>query len=282
MASSMPGSRQQHIVLSLLFAIALATSCGERQLGSSGAPKPLEHAALLVEARPSALDVLFVVEREVNEQILNAMVHGFPTLLEALRRPDLGGALPDLRIGVISSDLGVGGYATSWSWCSANGDGAKLQNTPRTSGCTPPADRWIAHREGVHNITGCTKETAACLAEAFGCIAHLSTGCNFEMPLEAMRRALDPARNLNPGFLRPEASLLVIFIAEEDDCSVRREELLDPSKQAWMTFGPSSWRCFQQGIRCDINDRSPGRAKTASQPMTGFIPCRSTSIFWLA
>lgn len=49
-------------------------------------------------------------------------------------------------------------------------------------------------------------------------------GSPYEAPLEAMRRALDPEGNnivriLNEGFLRPDASLAVIFLTDEDDCS---------------------------------------------------------------
>lgn len=53
-------------------------------------------------------------------------------------------------------------------------------------------------------------------------------GTAFEAPLEAMRRALDPegdvgVRLLNRGFLRDDASLAVVFLTDEDDCSRPRE-----------------------------------------------------------
>ncbi len=46
-----------------------------------------------------------------------------------------------------------------------------------------------------------------------------NTGCEFEQPLEAMRRALDPF--VNPGFIRQGAMLAVVFLATEDDWLVR-------------------------------------------------------------
>ena len=54
-----------------------------------------------------------------------------------------------------------------------------------------------------------------------------ATGCGFEQHLLAMRRALEnnPA---NAGFLRDNAFLAVIFIADEDDCTFAKSAMLGP------------------------------------------------------
>ena len=77
-----------------------------------------------------------------------------------------------------------------------------------------------------------------------------SGGCGFEMHLGAMRRALDnPA---NGGFIRPNAYLAVIFIADEDDCSLK-------SDQGQAFFGQpnltniQSYGCFKLSTICDDN-----------------------------
>jgi hypothetical protein len=61
----------------------------------------------------------------------------------------------------------------------------------------------------------------------------------------------------NGGFLRPEASLGVIVLTDEDDCSVPpTATLFDPG--ASDALGPlTSYRCFQFGMLCDGAD--PGR-----------------------
>jgi hypothetical protein len=62
------------------------------------------------------------------------------------------------------------------------------------------------------------------VAGAFSCIAQLGPdGCGYEQSLEAMYRALDPA--VNPGFIRDDAALAVLFITDEDDCSARDTSL---------------------------------------------------------
>jgi hypothetical protein len=82
-------------------------------------------------------------------------------------------------------------------------------------------------------------------------------GCGFTQPLEAMRLALD--RNpANVGFLRQDAHLLVVFITDEDDCSVGNAAFWDTEQDSMdAPLGYfSSYRCFEFGVTCDINDRT--------------------------
>jgi hypothetical protein len=93
-----------------------------------------------------------------------------------------------------------------------------------------------------------------------------NTGCEFEQPLEAMRRALDP--DTNPGFIRPDAMLSIVFLTTEDDCSLARGAMLDPNDGS---LGPlSSFRCTEQGVICDgdPDPRRPG-ARTNCRPREG-------------
>jgi hypothetical protein len=71
------------------------------------------------------------------------------------------------------------------------------------------------------------------------------------MHLEAMYRALQPGRN--PGFLRPDAYLAVIIIADEDDCSTADGAMFaDPTAGLTSALGPrTSFRCFEFGVECD-------------------------------
>ncbi|HEU5054996.1 MAG TPA: hypothetical protein VFU21_00665, partial [Kofleriaceae bacterium] len=93
---------------------------------------------------------------------------------------------------------------------------------------------------------------AGTLAEQFGCMAQLGVqGCGFEQHFESMRRALD-GREGNEGFLRPAASLAVLFVADEDDCSAHDRTIFDPSMDdRESVLGElSSFRCFEFGVEC--------------------------------
>jgi hypothetical protein len=91
------------------------------------------------------------------------------------------------------------------------------------------------------------------VSEAFACSAQVGTGgCGFESPLEAARWALDPARKANPGFLRPDSLLALIFVTDEDDCSAKNPKLFDPNQGGLNDpLGPlTSFRCFELGVDC--------------------------------
>jgi len=212
------------------------------------------------------VDILFVIDNSAGtlEKQRN-LSKSFPALIDALRSPRLGGEIPNLHVGLVSTDLGAGDY--NLPGCEvAGGDGGKLLAQPRITGCVPPSQPFIAYVEGVTNIKGPTQDPIQQVKEAFQCIAaDLGTGgCGFEHPLEAARRALDPKLGLNPGFVRDGALLAVLFLTDEDDCSAKKPELFDPSQNGLTDqLGPlTSFRCFEFGIQCDVNDRTkPGPRK---------------------
>lgn len=200
------------------------------------------------------LDLLFVIDQSQsmkNEQ--DALAANFQLLMDQITSSQYG--VPNVHIGVISTNLGVGPYSnlSGLTACGVSGDGAILQNTPRPQDgeteatCTGPRDRFIVDVEGedgqrVRNYDGE-------LAQAFSCVARLGTqGCGFEQQLEAMRRALDGSVPENADFLREDARLAVIFISDEDDCSVRDQEMFDLTK---VTLGrPTDFRCQTHGLTC--------------------------------
>jgi hypothetical protein len=84
----------------------------------------------------------------------------------------------------------------------------------------------------------------------FGTIAKVGAGgCGFEQHLEGVKRALDPNNTPNAQFLRKDAFLAVIIIADEDDCSMQDSTMLAPDNQ---TLGArQSFRCTRFGVLCD-------------------------------
>ena len=204
------------------------------------------------------LDLLFVIDQSLsmqNEQ--DALAANFQLLMDQLVSAEYG--MPNLHIGVISTNLGVGAYSGlgGLGGCGAEGDGAILQSTPRPEAgeteatCTGPSDRYIideAEEDGTRHTNYDQKNQS--LAQTFSCIARLGTqGCGFEQQLEAMRRALDGSVPENDGFLREDARLAIVFVSDEDDCSVRDYEMFNLNKA---TIGqPTDFRCQQHGLTCE-------------------------------
>jgi hypothetical protein len=205
------------------------------------------------------LDVLFVIDTSasmVEEQ--HQLALAFPAFVNAV-----AGTFDNLRVGVISSDLGAGPHALEN--CAPGGSGARLLNTPRTPGCGAPTDPYLEIDQG--RVTNAAETDPGA---AFSCIARLGTnGCGFEQPLEALRLALDGAEpggtGINAGFVRPSAMLAIIVVTDEDDCSAADgAQLFDPNNTDQL--GPlNSFRCFEYGVRCDSGGRAPG-------PRTGCRP----------
>lgn len=100
---------------------------------------------------------------------------------------------------------------------------------------------------------------------AFQCAALVGDrGCGMESPLEGAKRALDGHLAAQSEFRRPNASLAVIFITDEDDCSVqmaRREEAGPPDTDCSTPDPNASWRCFNTDYRC------VARSMQCDQPM---------------
>ena len=218
------------------------------------------------------VDLLFVIDNSGSmEQEQKNLNKNFPALIDALKTNKLGGKLPNVRIGVVSTDLGAGNLYVD-NACVTDGDKGQLFNKSQVAGCTPPKDKWIEYKDtkGVvtTNVPG-SGDPITKVKNAFSCIAALGTdGCGFEQTIMSAKKALDPTANINPGFLRnddackanrEDALLAVVFITDEDDCSAANPQLFDPSQQGLNDpLGPlTSFRCFEFGVSCTC----PGKAK---------------------
>ena len=199
------------------------------------------------------VDVLFVIDNS------NSMAHeqknlanNFYKFIDAIRTTKLGNKIPNVHIGIVSTDLGAGNYNLP-SCETPLGDQGKLQNKAKIAGCTPPTNPWISYLDGKTNVPSSSPDPVVQVKTAFQCIAQLGLyGCGFEQTIQAARRALDPTLNVNPGFFRKDALLAVAFITDEDDCSGSNQKLYDPSQQGLTDpLGPlSSFRCFEFGVKC--------------------------------
>ncbi|MBI5489231.1 MAG: hypothetical protein HY905_17985 [Deltaproteobacteria bacterium] len=201
----------------------------------------------------SKLDIVFMVDNSGSmSQEQAALTERFPELLaELLDPPDTDGdtrpdhaAVDDLNVGVISSDMGVGGYRVSTCSLADVGDNGCFRSTPSpfVPGCAPVYPRFLAR-----NPTNAADYSPETMATDLACIATLGTqGCGFEQQLKAMRAALgvDPATGVcNEGFLRNDSLLALIWVTDEEDCSVRSDhhEMFDAERD---DLGHMNIRCF--------------------------------------
>lgn len=171
------------------------------------------------------LDLLFVIDNspamagrrdqlQAGLRRIAARLHAFP------------GGLPDLHVGVVTTDLGTRGGPGQGA-CAGLGDDGRLRALPGTS------TRFlvdVVQPDGaiLRNYDGDLGDALARLADVG------SAGCAATQPLGAARRAL--SHEANRGFRRDGAHLALIFIAASDDCSFDDPEFLgDPPSPARCT-----------------------------------------------
>lgn len=217
------------------------------------------------------LDLLFIIddsESMKNEQ--DALAEKFQLLMQQIESVEHG--TPNLHIGVVSTNLGGPVYlGDPIGGCEGDGAGGLLQNTPRPQDgeteatCTGPTGAYLIDEVGEDGQRVTNYEGT--LDQAFACIARLGTdGCGLEQQLEAMRRALDGSVPGNEGFLREDARLAVVFVTDEDDCSVQSgaEAFFDLARAD--IGGRTDHRCFTHGVVCD------GSAPTGEGAFESCVP----------
>ena len=244
----------------LLLSLVLP-ACSPPDPGPPDTAPPVERKHVLT-ITPS-MDLLFVIDDSASMlDKQNAFNRAFPSLLAQLQTAD--GGLPNLHMGVVSTDLGTsaagGGTpaptigAIGQGGCAAFGKEGKL-----TVGAATVEGKYLeVNRNGTDNFTGT-------IADAFDAMTKLGGfGCGFEQQLGAMRMALDnnPA---NTGFVRESANLGVVVLSDEDDCSASNPAL-------FAATGPDlgaldSFRCFRHGVECAEDVTTVG-VKTQCKPAT--------------
>jgi hypothetical protein len=237
-----------------LATIGLLTGCPDRTISEVNPEQGrVEFKDIPVNLNRN-VDILFVVDDSGSMADKQAnLKSNFPKFIEVLNT--IQGGLPDVHIGVVTSDVGVNGEddaapgtavgTVGNGGCAGTGKGGNLTVSGAPVTGTFLSDIKQSDGSRVTNYTGD-------LATVFGQMATVgATGCGFEQHLQAMRRALENNPS-NAGFLRADAFLAVIFLADEDDCSMAHSSLLgggDPDP----TLGPKqSFRCTRFGVTCDV------------------------------
>ena len=267
---------------------ALATGLGGPLAGcrfdvTLGDVEPRANRVMVRLAGIDRADILFVVDNSAS------MGDKQRRFADALRDAEpLLHALGSVHVAMVTTDLGAG-TLDEWG-CHGRGDGATLRIRGSGAGADCPSvmrvaaatDDWLDldFNAGTSNVAG------GRIGDALGCLIRAGThGCAFEQPLEAARSALARSRAAQDGFLRDDALLLVVFVTDEDDCSVAGAgSLFDPS--ATMLWGPmSSFRCARAGIRWGLPTMplpgaptggplpmpSPDRLSTSLSPLQRYL-----------
>jgi hypothetical protein len=280
--------------LLVLVGVVIAGCPNSHHATDAGLPDGTDAAPCVPAAATDELDLLFMIDNSnsMAEQQA-ALAEELPRLLRALLTGDRDdridadgdGAADDegddfdpiesLHVGVVTSDMGVGGFnVTSCNDEPNFGDDGVLRSAGNTavSGCMPV---YPSFHEG-----GTSTEVEQ-LARDVGCVALQGTGgCGFEQPLEAVLKAVTPstctdpwcafvmgthghADGANAGFLRSDSTLAVVVLTDEEDCSVADPELFNTAGTRYRG---------ELGLRCWFN---PTALSTTGRIADGLLATRT-------
>ena len=233
----------------LVLAVLASTGCPDRTISAV----PVDQGKVEVKDIPAIpkrdIDILFMIDDSPSMQDeQESLKANFPRMVDVLNSID--GGLPDVQIGVITPNLGTsaldGTQAAPIGGCSGRGDDGVLR---QRDGMTGP--RFL--RDVDDHAGGRQRNYTGTLADAFSDFASVGiTGCGIEQHLGAIERATDGSKPENAGFLRDDAYLAVIVIADEDDCSLQKSSLFDANPRLGAGYGEkTNFRCTSQGVVCD-------------------------------
>jgi hypothetical protein len=240
----------------VLFAIVLAGGCMDRPVAAVHPVQTKVETKDLPSNPDRDVDILFMIDSSGSMLAEQASLQAnFPKFMDVLET--IEGGMPNVHIGVATPDLGQKASDGIGTLPGGGCTGAGLDGVLRTAATIAGAyiiDEQAGPSTRNRNYTGT-------LGEAFAAIASVgSMGCGIEQHLGAVERALtNPA---NAGFLRPEAKLAVIVIADEDDCSLAHKNLFEANLD-----GPIiNYRCTSSGVVCTDNpDMSQPGLRTSCQ-----------------
>jgi hypothetical protein len=199
------------------------------------------------------VDVLFVIDDTAGAGEQANLRQRIPDLIEGLDGLAVAGHPASYHFGVVTSSLGAPGISCGKDL------GAKLQQVGRGAapGCKGPVGANFVRYDQAASTNNLP--AGQDLPTTLGCMLDVGDiGCGFEMTLEAGYRALHDPIPENAGFLRHDALLVIVYLTDEDDCSV------DPASDLFTAnpaYGPlTSFRCTRFGIFCDgalVADAAP-------------------------
>lgn len=210
---------------------------------------------MLIPVRvPLRLDLLVVIDNSPLMQGMQASLASHARSLGNVLN-SMPGGLPDLHLAVISSDMGTGG-GTSAAGCSARGDNGAFF----TGGVLfTDGQAFLNDRQTWGMPSRRTKNYQGSLLDAMSNLFTLpASTCRYAQPLRAISRALFPldgepgsvgnqSGTGKAGFIRDDATLVVLNISANDDCSLAPTFL----SESIANDQAIAFRCFASSIACD-------------------------------
>lgn len=189
-------------------ALVLSSGCLERKSAPIGPNVGYGQAVQIGGGGVSEVDVLFVIDNSgsMSQEQENLAIQ-IPALVRDLASPpdrDRDG-VPDwnpaerLRIGIVTTDVGMGSRAIPRSGCEHGGEDGALRGG---------VFEWTAEDD-----PDAFADRVRATVRGLGI-----TGCAFEQPLEAAARAM--AHAPETGFPSEDGLLALIVVTDEEDCSV--------------------------------------------------------------
>lgn len=212
------------------------------------------------------VDLLFVVDNSgsLSEEQTSLNME-IPRIMQTLATGEHadGSTFPpvrDLRVGVVTTDMGVGGFAVFTCNEPNFGDDGILRTRGNTmiEGCMATYPPFLGF------MPEFDRDTAGFAADVT-CVAAVGTnGCGFEQQLDAALKAVSlstatdhdgyPLRfasgttghgdGANAGFLRPDALLAIVMVTDEDDCSAIDPDVFNEGSTRY-PGRDLNLRCFQ-------------------------------------
>ncbi len=200
----------------------------------------------------AALDLLFVVDNTAGMSAKQEeLAASFQRLMNIIGYFDDPRGNPlNVQVGVVSTDMGVGA-AHAVHGCTVAGDDGWLRQGQAMDIRVGEADQPL-------NFEGSVDDTFASMVTMGG------RGCRFEQPLAAMKKAIERGAHLDRELVRPGAALAVVFLSNEDDCSVSDSEFFNPMLDG--TGEVSKFRCFKHGVQCDDDVAVVGGQPVGCEP----------------
>ncbi len=227
------------------------------------------------------VDLLFVIDNSDSmAQEQAKLVEVLPRLLRTLTTGVTEGGrtfkpASDLHVGVVTTDMGTSGSAIVISTSCGGESGRRKEGFGDDGLLVKASDACdIDVAAGYINYVPASlpaSQREAALQGAIddiSCLAQVGvTGCGIEQPLEAAYKALAPASLKvfaggtgghgdveNNGFLRPEATLAIVHVSDEDDCSVTDEGVVifDRTSDAPGVLLPGNGARLGLNLRCSF------------------------------
>jgi hypothetical protein len=196
---------------------------------------------------------------------------------------ELADRYDSLHTGVVTSDMGTGGFVVPTCREPNYGDDGVLRSTGNAAiaGCMASYPPFLTFDPST--------DDGRAFATDVACVAVTgSGGCGFEQPLEALLKAVTPstlgpsgrfdgnfsmgsaghADGANRGFLRRGAALLIVLLTKEEDCSALDPELFNPTSSVYS--GDLNLRCFS----------FPGAIQPAGRYADGLVAGRDPRLIY--